>query len=101
MTALLYLIQIYIVVDRFKGSGFKVQGSGFGVQGSGFRVQGSGFKVQGCGSGFAANSNGALRAVPLRLSPLGEGNGYTRSVIKTRGASIFCAPHLTFESRDK
>ena len=60
MTALLYLIHIYIVVDRFKGSGFGVQGSGFGVQGSGFRVRG-------CGGGFAANSNGALRAGPLSL----------------------------------
>ena len=45
MTALLYLIQIYRVVDRFKG-----------------------LRVQGCGSGFAANSNGALRAGPLSLS---------------------------------
>ena len=142
MTALLYLIQIYRVVDRFKG-----------------------LRVQGCGSGFAANSNGALRAGPISLPhggrgtasavdrvlsyivdlrrisplifhtartlsgslrsppsprgegfvrrycfstyacirsgnarkavfsyrslPLGEGYGYTRNVIKTRGASIF------------
>lgn len=51
MTALLYLIQIYRVVDRFKGSGFRVQG---------------------CGSGFAANSNGALRAGPLSLSLAGK-----------------------------
>ena len=38
MTALLYLIQIYRVIDRCKGSGLRVQGSGFRVQGSGFRV---------------------------------------------------------------
>gem|GEM_PF-4715282 len=39
---------------------------------------------------------------PLRGTfPTGEGNGYTRSVIKNRGASFFDAAHLTFESRDK
>ncbi len=51
MTALLYLIQIYRVVDRFKG-----------------------LRVQGCGSGFAANSNGALRADPLSLPLAGKGD---------------------------
>jgi len=49
MTALLYLIQIYRVVDRFKGCGFRVQG---------------------CGSGFAANSNGALVNDALETLPL-------------------------------
>jgi len=42
------------------------------------------------------------RSVPFLLAfPLGEGNGYTRIVIKTHGASFFDAAHLTFESRDK
>ena len=31
-----------------------------------------GFGVQGCGSGFAANSNGALRVGPLSLPPWGN-----------------------------
>ena len=75
MTALLYLIQIYRVVDKFKGSGFRVQG---------------------CGSGFAANSNGALRAGPLSLPHWGRGTASAVDRVLSLIACLRCISPLFF-----
>ena len=78
MTALLYLIQIYRVIDRFKG----------------LRVQG--FRVQGCGSGFAANSNGALRAGPISLPHWGRGTASAVDRVLSLIACLRCISPLFF-----
>ena len=89
MTALLYLIQIYRMVGRCKGSGFN---------GSRFKVQGSGFRVQGCGSGFAANSNGALRAGPISLPHWGKGTASAVDRVLSLIACLRCISPLIFHT---
>ena len=111
MTALLYLIQIYMEID-----GWRVQGSGFRVvvaaspqivmgrsapvllafpEGvGGPRQQWIGYyrQTHTCKARFLSTSIAFQTKAPyppLRGTfPTGEGNGYSRSVIKTRGASF-------------
>ena len=61
-----------------------------------FKVQGSRFRVQGCGSGFAANSNGALRAGPLSLPLAGKGDRAAVDRVLSLMAYLRRSPSLFF-----
>ena len=57
-----------------------------------------GLRVQGCGSGFAANSNGALRAGPLSLPLAGKGDRASGARVLSLIACLRCISPLIFHT---
>ena len=106
MTALLYLIQIYRVVDRFKGSGFKVQGSGFKVQGLGRReyprkplpLEGAAERSEaGLASFFGRRSGATVKRTLVQHAPLGKATDTREMLLKPAAPLFFDAACLNPE----